>query len=122
MSGSQHVRVGRVYDERAPGEGTRVLVDRLWPRGIRKDDPRIDEWMPEVAPSKELRSWYGHEPSLFAEFSGRYEHELGGGEQSEALATLRDLARGGPVTLLTATRDVAHSQAVVLARLLEPPA
>jgi uncharacterized protein YeaO (DUF488 family) len=93
------VRVGRVYDAPSPGDGRRVLVDRLWPRGVRKDDPRIDEWLRDVAPSTGLRRWYGHEPSRFEEFAGRYAAELDGPAQAEALRALRELAAAGAVTL-----------------------
>lgn len=114
----ENVRVARVYDAPSPDDGRRVLVDRLWPRGVRKDDPRIDEWLREVAPSNELRRWYGHEPSLFEEFAQRYEGELSGPAQAEALRALRELAESGPVTLVTATREPAISHLAVLARLL----
>lgn len=114
----ENVRVGRVYDAPSPDDGRRVLVDRLWPRGVRKDDPRIDEWLRDVAPSNELRRWYGHEPSLFEEFSRRYEEELTGPEQAAALRTLRELVESGPVTLVTATREPGISHLAVLARLL----
>ncbi|WP_344059028.1 DUF488 domain-containing protein [Terrabacter lapilli] len=112
------VRVGRVYDAPSPDDGRRVLVDRLWPRGVRKDDPRIDQWLRDVAPSTELRRWYGHEPSRFGEFAGRYAAELDGPAQAEAFRALRELAAAGAVTLLTATREPAISHAAVLARLL----
>ncbi|GII54758.1 hypothetical protein Pth03_31470 [Planotetraspora thailandica] len=112
------MRVARVYDAPGPETGVRVLVDRLWPRGLRKDDPRIDQWRQAVAPSADLRRWYGHRPELFAEFAGRYEQELAQGHGREALDDLYGLVRGGPVILLTATKDVEHSHAVVLAQLL----
>ena len=112
------VRVARVYDVDAGDEAVKILVDRLWPRGVRKDDPRIDEWCPEVAPSTELRRWYGHRPEVFAEFSERYRDELDGEDGRAALAHVRELAEGRSVVLLTATRDVEHSQATVLAEVL----
>ena len=115
--GRDHVKVGRVYDP-AENEGVRVLVDRLWPRGIRKDDPRIGQWLPKVAPSNELRTWYGHAPEKFVEFRRRYEQELAQGEAAEAFTELTKLARSSDVILVTATRDVEISQAVVLADLL----
>ena len=118
MSDDERVRVGRVYDAPSAEDGRRVLVDRLWPRGMRKYDPRIDEWLREVAPSNELRHWYGHEPSLFEEFSRRYEEELAAPVQAEALRTLRELAEAGRVTLVTATREPGISHLAVLARLL----
>jgi uncharacterized protein YeaO (DUF488 family) len=119
---SPDVRVRRVYDEPSPGDGARVLVDRLWPRGMRKDAARLDEWAKDVAPSPELRSWYSHDPAKFAEFSRRYTAELAEPGAREALARLRSLAAGGPVTLLTATREVDLSQAAVLAGLLRETA
>ena len=118
MSSDGQVRLGRVYDDRSSGDGTRVLVDRLWPRGLKKDAGKVDEWVKAVAPSDELRRWYGHEPARFAEFRRRYRAELQGGEQAGALRHLRDLAAAGPLTLVTATRDVEHSQAAVLAEQL----
>jgi len=111
------VGVGRVYEA---GDGTRrrVLVDRLWPRGVRRDDPRVDAWLPEVAPSTELRRWYGHRAEAFDEFARRYAAELAEGEGAAALAHLAEVAAAGPVTLVTATREVALSHVPVLARLL----
>lgn len=109
------VRARRVYDPPGDGDGVRVLVDRLWPRGIRKDAAGVDEWRVDVAPSTELRRWYGHKPERFAEFSERYLAELRGGGAGQSLDRLAELARDGPVTLLTATKDLAHSNAAVLA-------
>lgn len=108
----------RIYDEPEPGEGRRVLVDRVWPRGIRRDAGRFDEWLPDIAPSTELRKWYGHDPSRFAEFRNRYLEELAEPDREAARRRLRELARGGNVMLVTATRDVEHSQAAVLAAWL----
>jgi uncharacterized protein YeaO (DUF488 family) len=113
------VRVRRVYDEPAPEDGTRILVDRIWPRGLRKDAARLDEWLKDVAPSTELRTWYGHEPAKFDEFRLRYARELAAGPQRAALGQLRVLASAGPLTLLTATRDTGISQAAILAQLLQ---
>jgi uncharacterized protein YeaO (DUF488 family) len=112
------IRVRRVYEEPSPADGTRVLVDRVWPRGLRKDAARLDDWAKDVAPSTELRTWYHHDPAKFSEFRRRYTAELGGPGPREALGRIRVLAADGPVTLLTATRDVGHSQAAVLAGLL----
>ena len=116
MSAESRIRVGRIYDDIDPEEGQRVLVDRLWPRGIRKDDPRVGIWCKDVAPSKELREWYHHQPERFDEFAGRYEAELTG---NTALEELRKLTRRGVVTLVTATRDLDGSQAAVLAKFLK---
>jgi uncharacterized protein YeaO (DUF488 family) len=112
------VRVRRVYDQPESQDGTRVLVDRIWPRGLRKDAARFDEWAKDVAPSSELRTWYGHDPVKFGEFCRRYTAELAQGAPRNALDHLGALAAAGPVTLLTATRDVDHSQAAVLAQVL----
>ena len=113
------VRVRRVYDEPQAGDGARVLVDRVWPRGLAKERAELDEWAKDVAPSTELRKWYGHEPERYAEFRKRYQHELDDPEHKEAVKHLRDLAAKGPVTLLTATKSVEQSQAPVLAELIK---
>jgi uncharacterized protein YeaO (DUF488 family) len=115
MAAKRGIRVARVYQGIDPDDGQRVLVDRLWPRGIRKDDPRVGIWRKDVAPSNELRTWYHHRPERFDEFAKRYEAELSGGP---ALEELGELAKGGVVTLVTATREVAGSHAAVLAELL----
>ena len=107
--------MARVYDDAGPDDGQRVLVDRIWPRGVRKDDPRVGTWCKDVAPSKELREWYHHRPERFDEFAARYAEELHG---NPALEELRRLSKRGVVTLVTATRDVDISQAAVLAKLL----
>jgi uncharacterized protein YeaO (DUF488 family) len=114
----QEVRARRVYEQAGPSDGWRVLVDRLWPRGLSKEEAHLDEWLKAVAPSDELRRWYGHEPAKFAEFKRRYETELTHPDQAEALGHLRDEAQTGPVTLLTATKDLEHSEAEVLVHLL----
>jgi uncharacterized protein YeaO (DUF488 family) len=114
MNSAPEVRLRRVYDQPSPADGTRVLVDRVWPRGLAKATAGIDEWAKAVAPSTELRRWYGHDPSRFDEFRRRYEQELASPEGRAAVRHLRELARSGPLTLLTATRDIAHSQAAVL--------
>ena len=113
------VRFRRVYDEPSDADGARVLVDRIWPRGLRKDALRLDDWAKDVAPSTELRTWYGHDPAKFGEFRRRYTAELAQPGPQAALGRLRALAAKGPVTLLTATRDIGISQAAVLAQLLQ---
>jgi uncharacterized protein YeaO (DUF488 family) len=115
MGAKSRIRVARVYDDPSPDDGRRVLVDRLWPRGFRKDDPRVGTWFKDVAPSKELREWYNHQSARFDQFAERYREELQG---SEALDELRKLTKRGVVTLVTATRDVEGSHAEVLATLL----
>lgn len=117
MAGTD-IRARRVYEETSPADGVRVLVDRVWPRGLRKDAARLDEWAKDVAPSTELRTWYGHDPAKFDEFSRRYTAELNEPEARQALIRLRALAADRPVTLLTATKEVDLSQATVLAGLL----
>jgi uncharacterized protein YeaO (DUF488 family) len=114
MTGGSDIRARRVYDDPSPSDGTRVLVDRIWPRGLARDRARIDEWLKAVAPSTELRRWYGHDAGRFEEFRRRYRAELAEPERQEAVRRLRALARSGPLTLLTATRDLEHSQAAVL--------
>jgi uncharacterized protein YeaO (DUF488 family) len=116
VSSKRAVRVKRIYEGVDPDDGQRVLVDRIWPRGIRKDDPRVGIWLKDVAPSKELREWYGHQPERFDEFATRYEAELAG---SPALEELRKLTKRGVVTLVTAVRHVEGSHAAVLAKLLK---
>ena len=118
MAAPAQVRLRRVYEAPEPSDGQRVLVDRLWPRGLSKNKAALDEWLKTVAPSDELRRWYGHQPDKFPAFRQRYEQELRSPERSAALDHLRQLARGGTVTLLTATRDIEHSQATVLAEML----
>jgi uncharacterized protein YeaO (DUF488 family) len=112
------IRVRRVYEPPSPEDGARVLVDRIWPRGLRKDAAHLDEWAKDVAPSTELRKWYGHDPAKFGEFRRRYLDELSGAAQRKELGKLRALAAAGPMTLLTATRAVEISQAEVLAQVL----
>lgn len=112
------VRVRRVYEEPEPGDGTRVLVDRIWPRGLTKAKAALDEWCKDVAPSDELRTWYRHDPDRFEEFGRRYQLELQDPRRAEALAHLRGLARDRQLTLLTATRQPEISEAAVLAGLL----
>ncbi|MEU5686513.1 DUF488 domain-containing protein [Streptomyces venezuelae] len=113
------VQVKRVYDEVSPDDGTRVLVDRLWPRGLSKDKARLDAWDKEIAPSNELRRWYDHDPERFEEFAERYRHELADEERSTELDRLRTLAHEGRLTLLTATKDLPHGHVRVLVAALE---
>ena len=118
--GSLHkVQVRRVYDDPAPGDGTRVLVDRIWPRGMTKEKASLDEWCKQIAPSTVLRKWYGHDPERFEEFTRRYREELTEPERAEALAHLRGLAETGTLTLLTASKAADISEATVLAGLLQ---
>jgi uncharacterized protein YeaO (DUF488 family) len=112
------IRVRRVYDAPSPDDGARVLVDRIWPRGLRKEAARLTEWAKDAAPSTELRTWYGHDPLKFDEFRRRYLAELTEPGPARALTGLRALAAAGPLTLLTATRELDISQAAVLAGVL----
>jgi len=112
------VALKRVYDEPEPGDGTRVLVERLWPRGLSKERAHVDLWLKEIAPSRELRTWFGHDPVKFAEFRRRYKTELASETGQAALAQLRELAKQGPVTLVFAVHDTQHNNAVVLRDLL----
>ncbi|MFC6065679.1 DUF488 domain-containing protein [Streptomyces ochraceiscleroticus] len=112
------VRMRRVYDAVDPDDGARVLVDRLWPRGLAKDAARLDEWCKDVSPSSELRKWYGHRAEAYEEFAERYRAELAGEPGRGALERLRGLAADGPLTLLTATKELELSHAAVLRNLL----
>lgn len=116
------VQVRRVYDLARPEDGVRVLVDRLWPRGVGKDELQHDEWAKDVAPSAGLRQWFAHDERKFAAFTERYLSELDTEPRSRVIAHLRELVNAGAVTLLTATKDVEHSHAAVLAGLLQPNA
>jgi len=115
------VRVSRVYDEPGADDGRRVLVDRVWPRGLSKDRAWIDEWCKQIAPSTQLRQWYDHDPERYAEFTRRYRAELDDPERAAALLRLRAFAHEGTLTLLTATKRSEISQAAVLAELLQRP-
>jgi uncharacterized protein YeaO (DUF488 family) len=112
------VELRRVYEDIPSGEPTRVLVDRLWPRGIAKATAPFDQWLKEVAPTTELRRWYGHDPAKFETFAARYRHELATPPASDGVARLGALAREKGVVLVTATRNVEHSAAEVLLGVL----
>ena len=109
---ASHLRLKRAYAPPEPDDGTRVLVDRLWPRGVKKADAAVDHWFKDLAPSKELREWFAHDPARWEAFRERYAAELE--TQSERLAQLRELARAGTVTLVYAAHDEAHNNAVAL--------
>lgn len=110
------VRLKRVYDPAASSDGYRVLIDRLWPRGVSRERAHLDEWERELSPSTELRQWFGHEPSRFQEFRCRYTEELR--LQGPRIAELRRRAREGTLTLVYSAHDVEHNDAVVLADVL----
>ena len=118
MATKTTVQVRRVYDPPAAHDGTRVLVDRIWPRGLTKSKAHLDEWCKEVAPSTELRKWYSHDPARFEEFAHRYHIELHQPTRSDALTHLQELAKGRTLTLLTATKQPEISEAQVLAKIL----
>ena len=110
------VRSKRAYEPAETSDGYRVLIDRLWPRGVKREDARLDEWARELAPSTELRRWFGHDPDRFEEFRRRYAAELQA--QEGKLRELRRRAREGTVTLVYGARDTEHNDAVVLAEIL----
>lgn len=110
------VHVKRIYEPAARSDGFRVLVDRLWPRGIAKERAALDLWMKEIAPSTELRRWFGHDPKRWRQFQARYRAELH--EHGPELAALRSRARKGTVTLLFGARDLVHNEAVALKEIL----
>jgi uncharacterized protein YeaO (DUF488 family) len=117
--GEDMFRIKRAYEPPAPEDGLRVLVDRLWPRGLSKEAAAADEWLKDIAPSAELRRWFAHDPERWAEFKARYRHELRSPTRSAALQRLRDAARTrGSVTLLFAARDTTHNHATVLLEVL----
>jgi uncharacterized protein YeaO (DUF488 family) len=105
------IRLRRAYDGVVAGDGYRVLVDRLWPRGVRRDALRLDEWCKEVAPSAALRKWFGHDPARWPEFRARYEQELAGNAE---VARLAGIAAARRLTLVYAAADAEHNDAVVL--------
>ena len=111
-----NVRLKRAYEPAEESDGLRILVDRLWPRGVSKARARIDRWMKDIAPSAELRTWFGHDPARWDEFRKRYRTELAG--HREEIGELRRLARSGPVTLVSSARDERHNDAIVLRNLL----
>jgi uncharacterized protein YeaO (DUF488 family) len=119
MSRKPEIAIKRVYEQPEPADGKRILVDRLWPRGLSKEKAHLTGWMKEIAPSDELRRWFGHDPEKFAEFRRRYKVELASGTAKEKLDELRALAREGPVTLVYAAHDTEHNNAVVLRDLLQ---
>jgi uncharacterized protein YeaO (DUF488 family) len=110
------IRLKRAYEPPLAADGYRVLIDRLWPRGVSREKLRLDEWAREIAPSSELRRWFGHDPARFAEFRQRYREELVG--QRQKLEELRQRARAGTLTLVYSARDIEHNDAVVLTEIL----
>jgi uncharacterized protein YeaO (DUF488 family) len=116
MSGKIDIQIKRVYDPPSAADGARILVDRLWPRGLRKESARLTLWLKDVAPTPALRQWFGHDPERWSEFSRRYRAELSGNDA--AVAPLVESLKAGPVTLLYAAHDQEHNHARVLAEYL----
>jgi len=112
------LKIKRVYDPVSPDDGKRVLVDRLWPRGIKKEKAQIDEWLKEISPSNELRKWYSHDPAKWTEFKERYQKELA--EKSELLKKIKAEAKKQTVTLLFSTKELELNNAVALKEILNP--
>jgi uncharacterized protein YeaO (DUF488 family) len=113
---ARRVRAKRIYDPPESGDGYRILIDHIWPRGVSREHARLDEWARELAPSGELRKWFGHDPGRFAKFRARYRNELA--VESERIDELRRRAADGPLTILYAARDRDHNNAVVLVELV----
>ncbi|MGH8897782.1 MAG: DUF488 domain-containing protein [Egibacteraceae bacterium] len=112
------IHIRRIYEPPEPDSGARVLVDRVWPRGVRKADAALDRWAKDVAPSTELRKWYGHDPAQFETFAERYRAQLAEAPAAKVVEELAQLLEAGPVTLLTATKQLELSHATVLADVL----
>lgn len=115
-SPASHLRLKRAYEPAAPADGVRILVDRLWPRGVSKEEAALDEWMKDIAPSAELRQWFGHDPERWVEFQHRYRAELR--QHDEELEKIRSLAEKQTVTLVYSAHDEQHNDAVVLRDVL----
>ena len=113
---AESVRLKRAYERPVAEDGTRILVDRLWPRGVKKEHAAIDHWAKDLSPSTELRKWFGHDPARWQDFRRRYAAELR--QHPDQLDRLRDLARQGPITLVYAAHDERHNDAVVLRDVL----
>lgn len=117
MKNKMNIPIKRVYEEPAPQDGTRILVDRLWPRGLTKEKAKVDLWLKDVAPSTELRKWFAHDPTRWTEFQTRYRDELKANKQP--LSLLEQAAAKGPATLVYGARDQQHNEAVVLQEILQ---
>jgi uncharacterized protein YeaO (DUF488 family) len=113
---ADNVRLKRAYEPAAPADGRRVLVDRLWPRGVTKAKAAIDLWMKEIAPSTDLRKWFGHDPARWEDFRRRYAEQIR--QNPDLLGELRGAAHAGPLTLVYAAHDEAHNDAVVLREVI----
>lgn len=113
------IRLKRAFEDAADNDGQRILVDGMWPRGVKKEDAALDHWLKQIAPSSDLRKWFGHDPDKWQEFKKRYKQELESGEQKECLDTLRECYENGRVTLVFAARDKQYNNAVVLKEVLQ---
>lgn len=113
---ADNIRLKRAYEQPVPADGTRILIDRLWPRGVTKAAAALDQWVKDIAPSTALRKWFGHDPARWEEFRSRYIAEIR--EHPDALRNLRDQARQGPITLVYSAHDEAHNDAIVLRDIL----
>ena len=113
------IQLKRVYDPPAPDDGSRFLVERLWPRGVKREAAQLTDWLKDIAPSPALRQWFGHDPARWDEFKARYEAELDDPRHAETLQRLADLARQGTVTFVYAARDTEHNSALLLKDFIE---
>ena len=111
------IKIKRIYDPVSPDDGKRILVDRLWPRGMKKEEARLDEWLKEIAPSNELRKWYSHDPAKWPEFKKRYKKELA--EESDLIKRIREEGKKKTITLLFSTKELDLNNAVALKEILE---
>ncbi len=112
------LKIKRAYEKKVAGDGKRIYIDRIWPRGLTKEEVAIDEWIRDLSPSNELRKWFGHEPDKFAEFKRRYVKELSDSSKQEQLKRIAKMAEGGNVTLIYSAKDTEYNNAVVLAELI----
>ncbi len=110
------LKIKRIYEPASPGDGKRIYIDRLWPRGMKKDEVKMDEWLKDLSPSTELRKWFGHEPAKYAEFKKRYKKELA--KKADALARIKKEAGKGTVTLLFSAKDEEHNNATAMKEFL----
>ncbi len=111
------IRVKRIYDPPSLSDGKRILIDRLWPRGMKKEEAQIDEWLKEISPSNELRKWYSHDPAKWPEFKKRYRAEIS--KETELLKRIKDEGKKGTVTLLFSTKELELNNAVALKEFVE---
>ena len=113
----KNLKIKRIYEDPSEDDGYRILVDRIWPRGVSKEDAKLDDWKKEIAPSEKLRKWFNHDPDKFDEFAKKYRDELD--TKKEALTEIRDKMESRTVTLLYGAKDIVHNQAVVLQDILK---